>query len=66
MNVKSWSEGGQTGSCDVRDVNVVECWNEVRITATSALQTHDDYKDMALATLDDLEAQSITVFFPFG
>lgn len=47
VNVRSWSEGGQTGSCDVRDVNVVEFWNEVRITATSALQAHGDYKDVA-------------------
>lgn len=66
MNVRTWSEAGPSGGCDVRGVDVVERWNEGRRAAIRILQAHDDYADVTQGTFDDLEAKRVTMFFPFG
>jgi len=66
MNVKTWTEAGPAGSCDVRDLDVAERWNERRRTATSVLQAHQEYAETTQATFDGFEADGITMFFPFG
>lgn len=66
MNVKTWSEAGPAGGCDVRGLDVVECWNDGRRAALRVLQAHDDFADVTQDTFDHLEAKRVTMFFPFG
>eukprot|EP00904_Undaria_pinnatifida_P001324 jgi/Undpi1/11192/HiC_scaffold_30.g13490.m1 len=66
MNVKTWSEAGPAGGCDVRGLDVVECWNDGRRAALRVLRAHDDFADVTQDTFDHLEAKRVTMFFPFG
>eukprot|EP00904_Undaria_pinnatifida_P001323 jgi/Undpi1/11191/HiC_scaffold_30.g13489.m1 len=66
MNVKTWSEAGPAGGCDVRGLDVVECWNDGRRAALRVLQAHDDFADVTQDTFDHLEAKRVAMFFPFG
>eukprot|EP00904_Undaria_pinnatifida_P003353 jgi/Undpi1/13018/HiC_scaffold_8.g02681.m1 len=46
MNVKTWSEAGPAGGCDVRGLDVVDCWNYGRRAALRVLQAHDYFADV--------------------